>query len=117
MLFDLMPAFGLDHANEFLRLPRLADWNDEASAGFQLGYQRIGNARATGSHQNPIVRTVGIPAQRAIESLHRSVVDSQITYAALGLAGQFTNALNRVNLRCELRQHGRLITRAGANFQ
>ncbi len=44
-------------------------------------------------------------------------MDSQLTYAALGLACQFTKAFNRINLRRQLRQDGRLITGAGANFE
>ena len=110
MLFNLMPAFGLYHTDELLRLARISDGNHQASAGFQLSYQRIRYPGPAGCYQNPIVRTIGIPAQRTVESLNRRIVNSQLTYAALRLAGQFTKALNRVNLRCQLRQHSRLIT-------
>src|ERR1043166_5594137 len=77
VLFDLRLGFGFDHSHQLLRLSRGADGNYEAASHFQLGHERIGNARPAGSYQNRIVWPMAAPSQRSVESFHSRVVDSQ----------------------------------------
>ena len=85
VIFVLDSAFGLDDADEVLRVASLAHRDDKTPAFLQLSDQRFGHIRATGCDQNSIVRRVRAPAQRAVETFYSRVVDSKATYARLRL--------------------------------
>src|SRR5712671_949411 len=98
MFFDCGPAIGFDNAQELLRFARSSDWNNQTPSCFQLGYQRIRDARAAGRYQNPVIGPISVPAQRSVKSFNRSVINSQFINALLSESCQFTNTFNRVNL-------------------
>ena len=75
MIFLLRTGFSLDDSNQTLRLARFAHWNDQPTTNFELGHQRTRNRRAAGCHKYRVVWRVCRPAQCAIKTLHRSVVD------------------------------------------
>src|ERR1700730_2802715 len=110
VLFDFMPSLSLNNANQFLRLTRLANWNHQTTTNFQLCDQGIGNACPPGLNQDPIIGTVSAQTERAVKSFDRSVVDSQFPDASLRFACQVADALNRVDLICQLSENCGLIT-------
>src|SRR5258708_4640295 len=100
-----MPSFSLSHADEFLRFAGFANRNYQATTDFQVWDQGLRDPRPSGRNQNSIVGPISIPTQRPIKSFDCGVVNSQVSNPALGLTSQFADALDRVNLRSQLRQH------------
>src|SRR5712692_6634075 len=117
MFFDLIAGFRLDHAHQTLRLARFANRNYQTTTDLQLRDQGIGHAWSTSRDQNSIVRCMCVPAERAVKSLDRRIVDPKFAYAGLRFARQLADALNRVNLGRELSQNCGLITRPSTDFQ
>ena len=117
VVFYRAPLFGLDYAYQPLTVTRLAHGNNQSAADLQLRYQRLGNRWSTGGDQYAVVRRVRGPAERAVETLDRSVVDPQLADACLRFAREIGDALDGINLSRDLRQHGSLVTGAGADLE
>src|SRR5215471_11542319 len=112
-----MSGFGLDYAHETLTLTSITDWNHQASANFQLHNQRLRNQRPAGGNENRVVGRVRSPTEGSVESFDGRVVDSESANPRLCFARELAEPFDRVNLRSELRQDRRLITRAGADLE
>src|SRR5215218_9421804 len=98
VLFVLEALLSPDHADEALRLARLADGEDEAPADLELCEQRLGHARAARRDEDAVVGRVRAPTHRAVEALDGGVVDAQGADARLRLARQLRDALDGVDL-------------------
>src|SRR4051812_15001505 len=105
VVFILLSVFGLDHSDQFLRFARLTDWNHQATTNFQLRHQWTGNSRPAGGNENRLVRTMCAPAQRAIESLNRRIVNTKFAYAPLSFSRKFADTFNGVDLRSQSRKN------------
>ena len=77
MFLNLMSALSFDYANQALAGACLANRNHQPSAYFQLRHQGFRERGPTRSYKDSVIRSMGLPAQRPIESFHSRVVNSQ----------------------------------------
>src|ERR1051325_2701522 len=117
MIFFSRSTFSFDDADQPLTLARLTDGHHQTPAHFELRNQRIRNGWTTGSDEDRVVRGVRRPAECAVKTLYGRVVNSELSDSCLGFARQLSDPFNRIDLRCDLRQHCGLVSGAGTDLQ
>src|SRR5215216_1373340 len=99
MIFFFTSLVGFDDANQSLTLARLTHGHHQTTADFELRDQWLRHRWTTCGNQNGIVGRVCRPAERAVETLYRSVVNSQFPDPPLRFAREVPDSFNGVNLR------------------
>src|SRR5215212_5674909 len=103
MVFFSASLFSFNYSNQSLTFTRFTHRYDQPAADFELRNQWLGDSWTTGGYQDRIVGRIGRPPQRAVETFYRGVVNAQLSNSRLRFTSEIPDALNRINLRCDLR--------------
>src|SRR5947209_4719847 len=97
--------------------PFRPDRDHQLAGTLELLEQRLGHFRRRGGDDDAVERRLVRPAVRAVEHLHRDVVDLQLADDLRGAQGELVDPFDREDFGAQFREYDRLVSRSRANLQ